>query len=140
MNILRIFIDSIFVFTDNNAIRSFPLVNVRRVAEVQKALIPPKNRNSIISEKGGYITMTNVLPSKNSGNIIVLMFEVINRDTYQYVAQEYNSLGQLISSYRLENNPQKRETLVGYDPHSHSAISTVATDEEGWVMSFYPLQ
>ncbi len=134
------YIDSIFMFTDNNAIRSFPLVNVRRVAEVQKALIPPKNRNSIISEKGGYITMTNVLPSKNSGNIIVLMFEVINRDTYQYVAQEYNSHGQLISSYRLENNPQKRETLVGYDPHSHSAISTVATDEEGWVMSFYPLQ
>lgn len=138
--IVHPYIDSIFMFTDNDAIRGFPLVNVRRVAEVQKALIPPKSRYSIISEKGGYITMTNVLPSKNSGNIIVLMFEVINRDTYQYVAQEYNSHGQLISSYRLENNPQKRETLVGYDPHSHSAISTVATDEEGWVMSFYPLQ
>lgn len=137
--IIHPYTDSIFIFTSDDVIHSFPLTNVSRVADVQKSLISPKSRNSIFSEGGGYVTITNVLPSKNSGNIIILMIEVINRDTNNYLAQEYNSRGQLVSSYRL-NNSQKHESLVGYDPHSHSVISTVASDEEGWVMTFYPLQ
>ena len=136
------FIDTIYLYRDKH-LKGRPLKNLPLNRDIQNTLIYSRTPQQFLTniKLGGFIEIQHIFPSKNSGNVIVLIRIQISERYVMYAAQEYNTNGDLISSTESSiKEIDPTQGIYGYDPSSHSAVMGELTEEQGWVLSFLPMR